>query len=350
MCYNLIVRSLNGRAVMAPIRVSTLFLFLLISCRTNLVYRDDVPDPVHYEEIHNLTQVEKAKVDIVWVVDNSYSMDPYQKNMRQNAEKFIKALSSEDLDWKMGMLTTSIREDPYLGFETPFHYQSQDIIFTFQDTIRKMGIKGDTMERAFLPLVKALKNYPWFLRNDAYLVVFYLSDEPEQSYRPFNGESIPSTDDFLKIIYTLKGNSNKVLMYGAFAFGDLTDCNGYNRAMSLYKNGRYEEAVTKTKGSHFSACVSNFGEEFVKVALDIRVNILRPHLIPEYRFVPKSFKAKMGDIEIQGGSFSSSGNSEPYWLYNKSTHVISFFNVNEIPDEKAEKTHISYQIDDGIER
>ena len=327
----------------------TLFLFLLISCQTPLLYRNDSPPESHYEEIHDLTETEKAKVDIIWVVDNSFSMKKYQMKVHLNTERFIKVLTGEEIDWKMGMISTSIDEEPYLGFRTPFHYESQDIIPTFRETIYEMGTKGDTTERSFLPLVNVLQSHPWFLRDDAFLVVFFLSDEKEQSDKLFEGKGIASTDDFLQKIYRLKRNSEKVLMYGAFAFKDLTDCDK-RVTVASYQGSRYEDAITQTGGSHFSACASNFGEEFVKVALDIRVKILRPHMIPHYRFVPESFKVTMGDMDIPGGTFASSEETRPYWLYNESTHVVSFFNVDRIPDEMIEDVRVSYQIDDGINR
>ena len=323
----------------------TLFLFLLISCQTPLLYRDDTPQESYYKEVHDLTETEKAKVDIIWVVDNSNSMDKYQLRVRHNAEKFIEALTGEDLDWKMGMVTTSVEEDPYLGFKEPFHNRSEDIVLTFQETINRMGTSGDTTERSFFSLLNILQAYPWFLRNDAFLVVFFLADEKEQSDDSFNGESIATTDDFLKRIYRLK-DPEKVLMYGAFAFQDLPDCTRYTAA--LYKGSRFEDVINKTGGNHFSACATNFGEEFVNVALDIRVKILRPYMIPRYRFVPKTFRVKMGGMEIQGGT--SSEDSRPYWLYNESTHVVDFMNVDKIPYEMMEDVHVTYQIDDGHNR
>ncbi len=52
----------------------------------------------------------KTMFDVLWVVDNSNSMCQEQENLTRNFAAFVHRLSSLDADFKMGVVTTDVRE------------------------------------------------------------------------------------------------------------------------------------------------------------------------------------------------------------------------------------------------
>ncbi len=53
---------------------------------------------------------ENEKLDILWVIDDSSSMESHQTNLKENIRHFFHAFDSEpNVDFRMGMVTTGLR-------------------------------------------------------------------------------------------------------------------------------------------------------------------------------------------------------------------------------------------------
>ena len=70
-----------------------------------------VPNPPQLENRVKkdiITQVAKAEVDILWVIDNSCSMIEEQTSLINNFDAFIRYFLDSKLDWHIGVTSTDM--------------------------------------------------------------------------------------------------------------------------------------------------------------------------------------------------------------------------------------------------
>lgn len=139
-----------------------------------------------------------SKIDILWVVDNSFSMDPLQQNLISNFEMFINNFQGKDFDYRMAVTTTDsylsgafYKNNPslarvrdgadgtYSGFSfiTPL---IPNIVQNFMVNANQ-GVGGSGDERAFQSMLDTLASplNADFRRPEAYFSVVILSDEDD---------------------------------------------------------------------------------------------------------------------------------------------------------------------------
>lgn len=138
------------------------------------------------------------KIDILWVVDNSGSMDPLQANLVQNFNAFISRFSTLGFDYKMAVTTT----DAYLADSK---FNNNPSLAMFRDGVGNVlsgyyyitptipnivpnfvtnatqGSRGSGDERAFSSLFTSLHSplNAGFHREGAFFAVIILSDEDD---------------------------------------------------------------------------------------------------------------------------------------------------------------------------
>lgn len=139
------------------------------------------------------------KIDILWVIDNSGSMDSSQVNVASNLNKFISRFVDKRYDFHIGVTTT----DAYLsnfGYGISRSYlrdgvgsnhtgvfvldrDTPNLIPTFTTNILQ-GTSGSGDERAFSSMKTTLLNSfnSAFRRADAFLAVILVSDEEDFSH------------------------------------------------------------------------------------------------------------------------------------------------------------------------
>ena len=140
--------------------------------------------------------VKKRKLDIIWVMDNSPSMNPHHIKIRDHFESFIKAFQNRNYDFKIAITTT----DAYKEFpnppDEPFVASRKDSLILTSNTpnlknrfmenvdlISNEAFRGSSDERGMDSLIKVLesKKGKAFLRPDAFLSVIIVSDEEDSS-------------------------------------------------------------------------------------------------------------------------------------------------------------------------
>lgn len=139
------------------------------------------------------------KIDILWVIDNSGSMETSQTNLTNNFQSFISRFSQLNYDFQMGVISTA----SYFGY----HYNDNNRsrlrdgangnfsgirIITPQTpnlgqvfvTNATQGTNGSGDERAFSSFEHALSNplNAGFVRPGAFLQVIIVSDEDDFSH------------------------------------------------------------------------------------------------------------------------------------------------------------------------
>lgn len=154
----------------------------------------------------------QRKVDILWVIDNSGSMDISQQQLASNFQSFINRFSQLGYDFQMGVTTTDAYQDYHYGTNTRSRLKDRgrDTKGTLNncndDTDRYTGIRimdkntpnltqvfmnnimqgvcGSGDERGLSSMEKALSNpnNNGFYRPGAFLSVIIVSDEWDTSY------------------------------------------------------------------------------------------------------------------------------------------------------------------------
>ncbi|MGZ3722031.1 MAG: hypothetical protein ACXVA9_03810 [Bdellovibrionales bacterium] len=141
-----------------------------------------------------------AKIDMLWVVDNSGSMQPLQQNMTSNFNAFISQFVTKGYDFHLGVTSS----EAYLSGPAPFNNTpakakfsdgvtthtgifdiipgTANLISTFV-TNASLGANGSGDERVFSSFKAALDSplNVGFLRPDSFLAVIILSDEDDFS-------------------------------------------------------------------------------------------------------------------------------------------------------------------------
>ncbi len=271
-------------------------------------------------------------LDMLWVIDNSASMSPYQQAVKDNMDAFMNEYTKiTALKWKMGLISTDVREKPYLGF-TPLDvlsHLSPQPVATFNDGVKKLGIGGSSVEQMFKPVMKTLDENPNFLRPGAGLAIITVTDAPEQSSE--------TAYEFLRYLERKKGDLKTVFGYGIFGAKDL-GCKNTDDAWD-YKGSKYEEFVSETKGKVFPICDKDFGKSLLDLAKQIILSaVFAPKIMLPNVPLPGTIKVFYKGQQLPEGLIGVGG----YWIYEASDNSIVFQDLSFATGLK-EEAEVHYQ-------
>lgn len=318
-----------------------LVLLVTIGCgrKTDFLFRiDDIPLQ-SFSGIHKLKELQgETRVDILWTVDNSGSMGSYQQELIQNSDLFIRDfVAAGGLEWKMGVISSTIAEPPFVGFtnSTLLTHQTPNGVSIFQDAIRRLGVGGDVTEQFFGPIETHLTTFPNFLRKDAVLALIIITDAPDQGR--------VKAPAFLNLLKRLKGDLRKVVTYGVFAANDL-GCRQTDGQWN-YAGSDYEKVIDATKGKKFKLCDTPFGKNLSELGTDLVARIKRPFIQLKDRPVISSLRVTYLDKDLPGGSKAAGG----FWVYDFDLNRVVFHSLDFAPGDSEEVT-IWYDLADEVIR
>lgn len=221
------------------------------------------------EDIFNQsTGLFNSKVDILWVIDNSGSMQTSQTNVVNNMNSFIQDFVTKQLDYQMavtatdaykvqfngkhdcstfrdGIRTTSncttVAGKSYSGIRiiTPSTLDLQNVFMinvSLTDDVNNLFGSGD--ERAFQSMMRTFEepNNIGFLRPDAFLSVIIVSDEDD-----FSHDTTTFTENYSDpSLYTI----SSVTSY----LDALTGSDASNRRYNVHAMAVYDSACRTTLG------------------------------------------------------------------------------------------------------
>ena len=170
--------------------------------------------PEEEDFVQNAT-FQKRQIDILWVIDNSGSMRPYQARLQNSFQSFINRFQSLNYDFRMAVTTTDayvggsnaqwqIGKLPPSGSGISGHRVITSTTPNLADAFLKnvdVGIQGGGHERPLQSLRKALQlnDNADFHREGSFLAIIILTDENDssngsrESYVEFLNEFTQST-------------------------------------------------------------------------------------------------------------------------------------------------------------
>ena len=210
------------------------------------------------ENWHVQTHIQEAVpiLDILWVIDDSGSMNRFQTNLASNIGQFVNAFTLSGADYHMAVVTTSYSQVGNIISNNTPNAESLIASEIF------VGIQGSGLERGIEMSYDALNNGgsagqgSIFFRYSASLIVIYVSDEPDSS--------VGSWQQYISFFENIKP-SGQFIPYGVI--GDYpTGCTNYiSSAHSAFGAG-YWDLIDYFGGSWYSICANDWGVQLQDLA------------------------------------------------------------------------------------
>lgn len=255
--------------------VANLFLFGIllssISCSDYEIIKRDQGD-VFY-------QLQAGEVDILLVVDNSCSMQPYQEKLAENFDNFLTFFVEGDVDYRIGVSTTTIQEIEYdpdwtcseeeldaippagmLVNDTVITPDTSDGSETFSSIV-SVGTCGSGSEMGLESALQVLENNSaGMLREDAYLSVIFVSDEEDASPLPVN--------DYINSFRAVKdADAREVFNASSLVVSDLDDCSEEQVDFGAAVGSRYLDVAQQADGIVGDICGDDFSSIVTELSL-----------------------------------------------------------------------------------
>lgn len=318
--------------------------------------------PVSQSFSQSVTQVNN-KVDVLWVVDNSSSMTPFQQNLVANFNQFISNFQSKGYDFQIAVTSTDayLAAANYLNNSNLSRFKdgaptshsgvyvinssTPNLVNTFVNNA-SLGQTGDGDERAFQSIKETLNNSlnAGFLRSDAFLAVIILSDEddfsdptrPEASWsvsggipdHDYSNPNLQSVDSYVQYLDQLTGSTATNRKYNVSAITVLDNaCLTAHQAQSSSSiiGQRYMTLANDTNGVLGSICDSNYGSSLQLIQqrvieLSTQFHLTRTPVVSSI------------SIKVDGQAISADATNG--WTYDSATNTITFHGTA-IPQQGA---------------
>lgn len=297
-------------------------------------------------------------IDILWVVDNSGSMENSQTNLANNFSSFIQRFQALNLDFRMGVISS----DAYLAYHYGQNSRSQlkdrgrntqgtatcnddtdltsgirvmdsntpNLSTVFMQNITQ-GICGNGDERAFSSFRHALGNplNSAFRRPGAFLSIIIVSDEDDFSHtdwqngtnsyyftQNYNDSNMLPISHFTSYLDTLTNTvAGGVRNYSVSIISILDNTCLQQLNDSAQKIGtRYMQLATATQGTQGSLC-SNFGTTLDLISQQVisLSSIFQLNREP----IPSTINVVVNGVQVP--EHATNG-----WTYNSTNMTIEF--------------------------
>lgn len=261
-----------------------------------------------------------GKSDIIFVVDNSGSMGSFQQEVANNINSFMSIFVTLGVDYRIGVITTDSPD--FLG-----PIISPTLSNPNAELANQIGIVAGTFGSAIEQGIEMVFNTTQpggdagpgspFMRNDALLVIVFISDEQDWSNLPWT--------NLTSYLNNLKGDVSKIVAHSVI--GDYpsgctwTDPNNPSFSRPVPYGSGYYDVTKYYNGIAFSICSHNWGLQMQSMAQNSVVSA-------DYELSESGIIEDSIEITVEG-----TPNSD--WHYDESTNSISFHQSN-IPEDGDE--------------
>ena len=262
-------------------------------------------------------------IDILWVIDNSGSMNDDQKRLGDNFETFINQFAGQNQNTDFKMMITSggpgDTQDYFFGLIPQGKYLDHSLlkadkkgfVDAFKNAVQLPNNSNRTCdtECGLSANLEYLKNYASVFRSDAYLIAIYVSDEDDQSVAlpgVFSTTDDVMADAYFKAISGLKASPQ---LFKAFA---IVKTSSSTQSSNVNYGGRYIKTAQLSGGKaydiindSFSTIFQDFGSELAKIASQFQLK----------------YPVQMGTVEVYiDGVIAPQGD----WNYLQNQNAIRF--------------------------
>ncbi len=313
-----------------------------------------------------------GEADILIVMDNSCSMQPYQARLADNFNPFLSYLEEAQVEYQIGVVTTTIEvpTEPY-GACTGADYSAipegghlVDSTWIDNDTVDAETVFGDLVQggvcgngyemglesayRAMTPPISIEENLG-FLRDSAVLSMIFVSDEEDASPLGVNR--------YLNEFRSVKGfDERDAYNASALAVLDEQDCAEQVRQGST-EGSRYVDIAEQTDGITASICQ----EDFESILTDISLRASR--LVDEFYLTVLPNPGSLEVYILEDGDYvtedeeGDDAEAEPIpcddgvWTYeledpDTDPRAVIIFDLASLPPPKS-KIVVRYDYGDG---
>ena len=307
-------------------------LVLLAACQDyNLQGSSDAtgkynpPDLAVTEQVDRITQVTIPAVDVLFVIDNSCSMEEEQRALRDNFGSFMQYFTGSGLDYHVGVVSTdmdnrqesgklildSTRSSRYIDNTST----EEEALTSFRDRAL-LGVNGSGTESGLDATMAALTTERYstndgFYRDEASLSIVVISDEPDQSD--------VSVNEFTSWITGLKTDEAYTVTFSAIVAPDRTTCSAAERGTY------YIEVANQLDGIIWPICDEDYSS--VLEELGLRAAGLKHEFFLSLVPVEATIAVTVED---------SDGVATPYvadtdWTYSRTRNSITFTEFTPLP-------------------
>lgn len=243
-------------ALLAAITSSTAYANVATNMNS-IIYKGNVTITVDLE-----LQGSRSATDVLFVVDNSGSMDPHQVKLAAIADQFALKLASQNRDFHVGVITT----DSGRLYGVPRFISGSDpnSLAALKKNMQT-GTDGNATETPFQSLMDAFSSpllsthNSSFLRDGANLEIIFVTDTEDQS-------SIVAADLY-KHLSGLGTNGKKVVAHGILADGSSNKCPDEREVPT-----KLQGLIALTGGTVHDICSSDFAAPMDVISNSILAN------------------------------------------------------------------------------
>lgn len=276
--------------------------------------------PATHSEIH-YQGGDPPPVDVLFVVDNSGSMEQEQAKLAANFETFIQYFLNLDLDFQLAVVTTDV-ENPnesgrFQGTPAILKPSTSNLAGAFAANAN-VGTAGSGEERGLEAARLALSEpnlsgfNAGFLREDALLAIIIVSDE-EDGGSEDDAPPQPSVAEYVNHFLSLKNGDPARVNFSAIA-GDVPNgCSSVDAEAAPAI--RYAEAVSALSGYFGSICATDFGP--ILDQLGATISGLATGFPTQYQPVVDSITVKVDGVTIPNDPLTG-------WTWNSTIGGIVF--------------------------
>ncbi len=307
---------------------------LLVGCSNDVNF--SVPQT---SQEFNQSLAYNNKVDFLFIVDNSESMDKVRLNLYNSLTGLVDALNQLKLDYRLASTSTTMAnwfpmagrlfgEPKYIIPDTP------NFLARLQERIL-INEPGSSIERGLDSMINVLSDAYQnsegqnFLRNDSLLVVVYVTNEDDGSEKINSASKTDQTkyySDFLNKLKPTWSNGERSWIFNFVGITSKNDPCNTGDFGSKIPGIRLMELANKSKGRIESICQVNLGF----AVSNIKARIMQ--FLTDYKLnkVPdiNSIKVFINGTEIPKDDANG-------WSYIASNNVIRF-NGNSVPKADAD--------------
>lgn len=279
-----------------------------------IIVQEGYGDIVHWFHDRYI-QDESKIVDIVFVVDNSGSMNDQQQELAYQMNDFVSILQSMNVDYHLGFITTdSAMFQQYDGYDWIDNRHPDPVIWA-ANVINSIGTGGSPFEQgiyyaqAFSSFAASSSSY-W--RPNSNFVIVYISDEPD--YSP---NSYTSYFPFFDNIKSSPSLVRQFAVIGDYPSGCLLINSANGMSYNVPFGGGYYEMTQRYNGQAYSICAPDWGMQMQNLATEVSVKA--------------SFEMSERNVMEDTIEVRVNGQLSYEWIYDESTNAI-IFNSDAIPD------------------